>query len=59
MNLIVFLTAPSVYKENKFFYMWYVSCNKWINKDLPTYDIKFAKSKIWLIGFRQVKSVSN
>ncbi|MDC1153787.1 hypothetical protein OAT05_00710 [Candidatus Pelagibacter sp.] len=39
------LTAPSVYKENKFFYMWYVSCNKWINKDLPTYDIKFAKSK--------------
>lgn len=39
------LTAPTVVKEKNYFYMWYVSCNKWINKDLPTYDIKFAKSK--------------
>ena len=25
--------------------MWYVSCNKWKNKDFPIYDIKFATSK--------------
>ncbi len=40
------LTAPYVMKikQNKWF-MWYVSCNKWVNKDYPKYDIKFATSK--------------
>mgnify|MGYP001190996850 FL=1 len=39
------LTAPTVLKKKKVYYMWYVSCNKWKNKDLPYYDIKFATSK--------------
>ena len=39
------LTAPTVIKKNKEYYMWYVSCNEWKNKDLPYYDIKFATSK--------------
>ncbi len=25
--------------------MWYVSCNRWVNRDYPLYDIKFAISK--------------
>ena len=39
------LTAPYVMriKYNKWF-MWYVSCNKWVNKDYPKYDIKLATS---------------
>lgn len=39
------LTAPYVMKikKNKWF-MWYVSCNQWVNKDYPKYDIKFATS---------------
>ena len=36
--------------------MWYVSCNKWLNKDLPIYDIKFAKSKN-LIDWEQTGKV--
>ena len=39
------LTAPFVLKVNKIFMMWYVSCNKWLNKDYPLYDIKLATSK--------------
>ncbi len=39
------LTAPTVLKKNNEYYMWYVSCNEWLNKDLPYYDIKFATSK--------------
>lgn len=39
------LTAPTVIRKNREYYMWYVSCNKWKNKNLPFYDIKFAKSK--------------
>lgn len=39
------LTAPFVLKFKKLFFMWYVSCNKWVNRDYPTYDIKFAVSK--------------
>ena len=39
------LTAPTVIKKDKEYYMWYVSCNEWKNKDLPYYDIKFATSK--------------
>lgn len=39
------LTAPNVIKKKKLYYMWYVSCNRWKNKDLPYYDIKFATSK--------------
>lgn len=40
------LTAPTVMKirKNKF-YMWYVSCEKWLNKNYPLYNIKFATSK--------------
>lgn len=40
------LTAPYVLqiKKNKFF-MWYVSCKKWLNKDFPIYNIKFAYSE--------------
>ena len=39
------LTAPYVMKikKNKWF-MWYVSCNTWVNKDYPKYDIKLATS---------------
>jgi len=39
------LTAPTVLKKGKLFFMWYVSCNRWKNKDFPIYDIKFATSK--------------
>lgn len=39
------LTAPFVIKIKNEYYMWYVSCNKWQNKNLPFYDIKFAISK--------------
>lgn len=39
------LTAPTILKKGKLFFMWYVSCNKWKNKDFPIYDIKFATSK--------------
>lgn len=39
------LTAPTVIKKNSEYFMWYVSCKKWKTKDLPFYDIKFAKSK--------------
>ncbi len=46
------LTAPSVIKKGKLYYMWYVSCNEWKNKDLPFYDIKFATSKN-LISWKQ------
>lgn len=40
------LTAPYVMRisPNKW-YMWYVSCNRWVNKDYPKYDIKLAISK--------------
>lgn len=40
------LTAPFVIKirKNKWF-MWYVSCKYWKNKDFPVYDIKYSTSK--------------
>ncbi len=40
------LTAPFVLKikKNKWI-MWYVSCNKWKNKNYPFYDIKYSISK--------------
>lgn len=37
-------TAPFVLKIKSRFKMWYVSGEKWINKDLPVYNIKFATS---------------
>ncbi len=37
-------TAPFVLKEENNFKMWYVSGEGWINKDLPTYNIKYATS---------------
>ena len=58
------LTAPYVLKikKNKWF-MWYVSCNKWVNKDYPKYDIKFATSsdgKNWLQeGLTSIKLKKN
>ena len=58
------LTAPYVMKikENKWF-MWYVSCNKWVNKDYPKYDIKLATSsdgKSWLQeGLTSIKLKKN
>lgn len=39
------LTAPNVIKTHNRYFMWYVSCNKWKNKDIPYYDVKFATSK--------------
>lgn len=39
------LTAPFVIKDNNMFKMWYVSGIRWINPDLPQYDIKYAESK--------------
>ena len=39
------VTAPFVMKVKKNGYMWYVSCNEWVNKDYPKYDIKLAISK--------------
>ena len=46
------LTAPYVLKEKKNkWLMWYVSCNTWVNKDYPKYDIKYAFSndgKNWI-----------
>ena len=40
------LTAPYVLYSNtkKIWEMWYVSCEGWRNKDLPTYNIKYAYS---------------
>jgi hypothetical protein len=38
------LTAPFVLKEESGWKMWYVSCEGWINPDLPTYNIKMATS---------------
>ena len=39
------LTAPFVIKDDNMFKMWYVSGIRWLNPDLPQYDIKYAKSK--------------
>ena len=38
------LTAPFVIKEKKIWRMYYVSCEGWLNKDLPIYNIKYAES---------------
>ena len=38
------LTAPFVIKEQKIWRMYYVSCEGWLNKDLPIYNIKYAES---------------
>jgi len=42
---ISILTAPFVIKEKEKFRMWYVSGIRWINPDLPQYDIKYAESE--------------
>jgi len=39
------LTAPFVMKDDNLFKMWYVSGIRWVNPDLPQYDIKYAESK--------------
>lgn len=38
-------TAPYVIKDHNIYKMWYVSGEKWITKDLPVYNIKYATSK--------------
>ncbi len=38
-------TAPCVMREDDRWRMWYVSGVKWLNPDLPTYNIKYAESK--------------
>lgn len=38
-------TAPFVIQDEGKYKMWYVSGNRWIEKDLPEYDIKYAESK--------------
>jgi hypothetical protein len=39
------LTAPFVINDENIFKMWYVSGIRWVNPDLPQYDIKYAESK--------------
>jgi len=39
------LTAPYVLKVGDNWKMWYVSGKKWLNPDLPTYNIKYATSE--------------
>lgn len=39
------LTSPCVFIENDIWRMWYVSGVKWIDKNLPRYNIKYAESK--------------
>lgn len=39
------MTAPCVIKETDCWKMWYVSCNGWVNRDLPKYNIKYAESQ--------------
>ena len=39
------LTAPFVIRDEELFKMWYVSGIRWLNPDLPQYDIKYAVSK--------------
>ena len=40
------LTAPYVIKiRKKKWFMWYVSCEKWVNSNYPKYNIKLATSK--------------
>lgn len=38
------LTAPFVVKEERIWRLYYVSCEGWVNKDLPVYNIKYAES---------------
>lgn len=38
------MTAPCVINEGNIWKMWYVSCEGWIDKDLPKYNIKYAES---------------
>ena len=51
------LTAPFVLysKSKKIYEMWYVSCEGWKNKDLPTYNIKYAYSSDCLNWTREGK----
>lgn len=39
------LTAPCVLKMNDVWKMWYVSCECWLDPDLPKYNIKYAESR--------------
>jgi predicted GH43/DUF377 family glycosyl hydrolase len=34
-----------VLMEGKLWRMWYDSCDEWVNKDLPRYNIKYAESR--------------
>lgn len=50
---LAILTAPFVLKEKNLWRMWYVSGIRWINQDLPQYDIKYAESKDGISWDRQ------
>ncbi len=41
---VTILTAPFVIRDDGLWRMWYVSGVKWINPDLPVYNIKHASS---------------
>ena len=51
------MTAPFVLFSNKkkLWEMWYVSCEGWRTKDLPTYNIKYASSKDGIDWTRNAK----
>lgn len=38
------LTAPFVIKDENIWRLYYVSCEGWLNRDLPIYNIKYAES---------------
>jgi hypothetical protein len=38
------ITAPFVLKDEDHWKLWYVSCEGWEHRDLPTYNIKYAES---------------
>lgn len=38
------LTAPFALKDDNVWRLYYVSCEGWIDRDLPTYNLKYAES---------------
>jgi len=50
---LILNTAPCVLKEKGCWRMWYVSGIRWINKDLPEYNIKYAESKDGIVWNRR------
>ena len=48
------LTAPTVLKQGKKYFMWYVSCNSWKNKDFLIMILNMQLQKISLTGNKLV-----